>query len=107
MIIYNKLLPLKGYIAINLFTIIFARSEYKPINNNIINHEQIHTKQQIELLFIGFYLWYIIEYIINIFKYKFNLNNAYYNIRFEKEAYNNEKNTNYINNRKHYNWIKL
>lgn len=28
-IIYNKLIPFKGYVAINLFGIIFARKEYE------------------------------------------------------------------------------
>ena len=34
-IIYNKFIPFKGYVAINLFGIIFARKEYKAqIENN-------------------------------------------------------------------------
>nr|DAM03170.1 MAG TPA: hypothetical protein [Caudoviricetes sp.] len=34
-VIYNKYLPIKGYVAINLFGIIFARKEFKPIEWNI------------------------------------------------------------------------
>lgn len=30
-IIYNKLIPFKGFIAINLFGIIFVRKEYKKL----------------------------------------------------------------------------
>ena len=61
-IIYNKLIPFKGYVAINLFGIIFARKEYKAqIENNyfrkatLLNHELIHTAQYKELLYV-FYL---------------------------------------------------
>jgi len=47
-IIYNNVLPIKGYIAINIFDIIFARKKMKvypdSIKNVIINHELIHTE---------------------------------------------------------------
>ena len=56
-IIYNKIIPFKGYLAINLFGIIFVRKEYKNyINKTIINHEQIHTEQMKELGYIFFYI---------------------------------------------------
>lgn len=46
-IIYNNVLPIKGYIAINIFGLIFARKKMMAyqdsIKNVIINHELIHT----------------------------------------------------------------
>ena len=73
-------------------------------DNNIItiNHEKIHWKQQLEMLIIIFYLLYLIEWFIKIFFYK----DAYRNISFEREAYSNSKNSNYLINRKHFSWIK-
>jgi hypothetical protein len=72
-------------------------------NKFIINHENIHWKQQMEMLIIFFYLWYIIEWIIKLFIYgKF----SYYNLSFEREAYEYENNLNYIKNRKHFSWFK-
>jgi len=56
-----------------------------------------------ELLYVGFYLWYLIEWIILLFKYG---NKAYNNIKFEKEAYANEKDAKYLKNRKHYAFLK-
>ena len=51
--------------------------------------------------FSVFYLIYVINYIINLIKYKdFKL--AYRNLLFETEAYNNQNNLEYLNNRKHY-----
>jgi hypothetical protein len=72
-------------------------------NKFIINHENIHWKQQMEMLIIFFYLWYIIEWIVKLFIYgKF----SYYNLSFEREAYKYENNLNYIKNRKHFSWFK-
>lgn len=100
-IIYNNLIPFPGFKAINLFGIVFAR---KPLKDIDINHESIHTAQMKELLYIGFYIWYLIEWIVLLFKYKDSYK-AYRNIRFEKEAYSNELNVQYLNNRIKYNYI--
>lgn len=97
-IIINNIIPFKGFKCINLFGILFCRKQLDKID---INHEAIHTKQMQEMLYIPFYIWYIIEYLIKLFK-----GNAYRNLSFEREAYNNQYNLNYLNNRKHYSWIK-
>ena len=67
-IIRNSIIPLKGYLAINLFGIIFAR---EPLTKIELNHEAIHTAQMKEMFYIFFYVQYVIEWIINLFKYKF------------------------------------
>lgn len=100
-IIYNKIIPFPGFQVVNLFGILFARTKLDCID---INHEAIHTKQMKELLYIFFYLWYFIEWLILIFKYK-DVHTAYRNIRFEKEAYTYEKDITYLSNRKHYNYL--
>lgn len=107
-IIYNNIIPFKGYVAINLFGTIFARKEYKPIDNITINHESIHTAQMKELLYIGFYIWYFIEWIIKLIVCLFkgwNYKNAYYNIAFEYEAYLYEHHFTYLKERKPYFWF--
>jgi uncharacterized protein HemY len=70
----------------------------------IINHEKIHWKQQMEMLIIFFYLWYLFEWFIRIFT---NFGHAYESISFEREANANEHDLEYLNNRKHYNWLKF
>lgn len=97
-IIYNNIIPFKGYCAMNLFGTIFARKDYGQLSDAILNHEAIHTAQMKELLYVPFYILYCAEYIINIFKY-WNLDKAYRNISFEKEAYANEKDLNYLKTR--------
>lgn len=100
-IIINNIIPFKGFKCINLFGILFCR---KQLNKIDINHETIHTKQIQELLYIFFYLWYIIEYLIRLVIYR-NTKLAYKNISFEREAYQNQYNLDYLSNRKHYNWF--
>lgn len=97
-IIYNNIIPFNGFKAMNLCGILFARKG-SIIDKKIINHETIHSKQIFECLIIFFYLWYIIEYIIRLFQYK-NTHTAYRNISFEREAYSNENDFNYLENRK-------
>jgi len=57
-----------------------------------------------ELLYIFFYIWYIIEFIIR-FLFMWNWKAAYRNLLFEQEAYDNEKDLNYLTKRKHYTWL--
>jgi len=103
-IIYNNIIPFKGYKAINLFGILFVRKG-ATIKEKDINHECIHTRQMQEMLFIPFYLWYVIEWLIKLFIYK-NSHTAYRNISFEKEAYGNEQIFSYLDIRKSYSWFK-
>lgn len=55
----------------------------------------------IELGFVFFYILYIGEWIINLFKYS-SSHEAYRNISFEKEAYANQDNLAYLRFRKCY-----
>lgn len=96
-IIENSLIPFKGFLAINIFGVIFIRKG-GVLNEVVLNHEQIHTAQMKELGYVGFYILYLIEWIIRLF---FN-QNAYKSISFEKEAYENERNLDYLSNRRHY-----
>ena len=48
-VIYNNILPFKGFSAINLFGVVFARKEYEPLRSSTIQHEGIHTAQMKEL----------------------------------------------------------
>lgn len=103
-IIYNNLLPVRGFAAMNLFGIIFVRKEYKgKLDSKTLNHELIHTAQMKELLYIFFYLWYVIEYIVRLFL----PGNAYRQIIFEREAYQNQGNPDYLNRRKFFSFLPL
>lgn len=70
---------------------------------SIINHEQIHWEQQMEMFILPFYIWYGIEWFIRIFT---NWGHAYLSIAFEREAYSNDLNLNYISTRSKFAWLK-
>ena len=99
-IIRNNIIPFSGYKAMNLFGVLFVRGNAR-IDDITLNHEKIHTAQIKEMLYVFFYVWYIIEWLIRLPK-----GNAYRNISFEREAYNNEKDLRYLDNRKRFAWIK-
>ena len=71
-----------------------------------LNHEQIHLRQQAELLVVFFYLWYSLEFLFRLIQYK-NWHTAYRNISFEREAYFFEANMRYLKSRKPYSFLKF
>lgn len=94
-IIRNNIIPFKGFAGINLFGILFVRKNV-VVTDRMLNHEKIHTAQMKELLYVGFYMWYFIEWLIRLCN---DHKTAYRNISFEAEAYSNQGNMGYLNNR--------
>lgn len=94
-IIHNNIIPFKGFLAINFFGILFVRGTERDINDIVLNHERIHTAQMKELGYILFYIIYLLEWIVRLFK----KGNAYRNISFEREAYKHERDLNYLSTR--------
>lgn len=64
------------------------------IDKKTMNHENIHTEQWKELLYVGFALWYVTEWIIRLFAFK-GAHHAYKNISLEREAYANQAEAGY------------
>lgn len=91
-------------VCLNLFGTFWAR-DISWIDRYVVNHERIHTAQQRELLFILFYLLYVIEWLFRLLQYR-NSHKAYLNISFEREAYANGNNLDYLPSRRHYAWLK-
>jgi len=72
-------------------------------------HETIHYHQQWELLFLGQWILYAGFWIWGFFKNikKANRSNlAYYNNPFELEAYDKQREPNYLDHRTLYRWTK-
>ena len=103
-IICQRLLKNTKISGITLFPFILLRKKELRHNPVLINHEKIHLRQQLELLIIPFYIWYLSEYYIKYLKYK-NPDLAYRNISFEREAYDNDHNLEYLKNRKWWSFI--
>lgn len=93
---------------------------------HIRNHECIHARQWVEcmlasgviiwalvlfadisawwfsLSFLMFYILYVLEYLIKLIPYG---NDAYRNISFEREAYDSQYDSNYLENGDYFMWL--
>ncbi len=105
MVLISKFLVPKGYVGITIYPFIFLKYHNLKTNKTLINHERIHLRQQIELLIFPFYIFYGIEFLIRLIRTKKWIT-AYQNISFEKEAYQNENNLNYLKSRSFFKFIK-
>tara|TARA_R110000868_G_scaffold189777_2_gene433339 strand:- start:3330 stop:3665 length:336 start_codon:yes stop_codon:yes gene_type:complete len=104
LIITKYLIP-KGFRGLTAFPFIFVKYHLDKENLVFINHEKIHLRQQKELLILPFFVWYFLEYLVRLIQFK-NRNLAYRNISFEREAYCNESDLNYLKNRSFFEFTK-
>lgn len=95
----------RNYLCLNLFGM-FWTCHPEKIDKYVINHESIHTRQQLEMLFLPFYLFYVIEWLIKLCIYR-NWNLAYRNISFEREAYRFGHDLTYLKHRKPFTWLQF
>ncbi len=79
-----------------LFPFILVRHRHP--GPTLLNHERIHLRQQMELGVIPFYLWYLTEYLIRRIQYRDHYT-AYRHISFEREAFANDQDLNYLSTR--------
>ncbi len=115
-IIHNRLIPLPGFSAINLFGLIFVRQGHR-VDNELIRHEAIHTRQMREMCYLPFYFWYLTEWMLRLLyacltlpmvtkqRRRRHLYDAYAHLLFEQEAYRHASETDYLSRRKHYAWL--
>ena len=101
-ILIVKNLPAAG---MAIFPFILLKTLSLKKDKEIINHEKIHLRQQLELLIFPFYVLYLLNYLINLIRYK-NHDLAYRKIIFEQEAYDHENNLQYLNSKSWYGWIR-
>lgn len=100
-VILSKVAPIEIG-AITLGPFIFSRGE---MSDRTKNHERIHWEQYKECLIIGFLVLYGLSYVINLCK-GMKGPEAYRNIWFEKEAYDNDHDFEYIQNRRWFSWAR-
>lgn len=105
MIIITAGLFHKKFAAMAIFPFIFIGKKTYKFNQSLINHEKIHLRQQVEMGVLPFYLWYGIEFIIHWVRIG-NADAAYHQISFEKEAYGNELDLNYLRGRSFWHFLK-
>lgn len=93
----------KIYTAMAVWPLVLVRSGSR--NPVLLRHERIHLAQQSELLVLPFYVWYLLEYVW--FRCR-GLGHwaAYTSISFEREAYGHERDTDYLERRRFWAFIR-
>lgn len=100
-VILSKIAPINIW-AISFGVWVWCRGE---LSEQTKRHETIHFQQQLELGFALQWVIYTFSYLYHLAKLK-DPREAYYGISFEREAYGNEADKNYLENRKRYAWVK-
>ena len=105
LIIVSRYLIPKGFRGFTFFPFVFLKYRKDTANEVLLNHEKIHIQQQLEMLVVPFYIWYLLEFLYRLIQYR-NSRVAYRNISFEREAYDNEKDLNYLKLRSFWQFLK-
>ena len=135
MVFYNdklaKMILWSGYHTITIGPFIFTTKKTSEMNNEIINHEKIHVAQWCEVTALSVLIWafimvsmldlrylwtlplcFVVYYIIYVAEYAISRlyggetgNQDYRHIEFEKEAYNHQKDMDYLSHRKPFAWL--
>ena len=90
--------------AIAIWPFVFIRKGHD--SPTLINHEAIHHRQCLETLVVGFYVIYLMEWMIQLTRYR-SPQKAYKNIRFEVEAYRFQDDMLYLKQRPLWAWARL
>lgn len=127
--VVNKFLPFKGFVAMTVWPFIFIRKDKElKFIDKVKRHEYIHVYQQIECLLVGavlaflmliigcgwwslislglFFELYAVEWIIKGLINFGNSRKAYRSISFEREAFENQENPDWLDDRPKFYWIK-
>lgn len=108
--------PLNEIWAVTIFPFIFCRGELDEAD---LRHESIHFQQYLDTFVLGFLLIYGWDYLKGRIKYRNDISGisahngpyqdagdkAYYRTRAEQEAYSNDSDISYLENRKRYQWL--
>lgn len=97
-IIYNRVIPVKGFRCMNLCGVLFVRNGAE-LSPTTLNHEAIHTAQMRELGYVLFYLLYVVEWLYRLI---FHTRTAYRGISFECEAYAHQADADYLATRRRF-----
>ena len=100
-VVLSKIAPIEIY-AISFGIWVWCRGQ---LNDRLRRHETIHYLQQRELLFVGQWLLYGIFHLVGLWRYRGDGRKAYRENPFEREAYANDKDENYLSSRKRWAWL--
>ena len=89
-----------------LFPFVLVKRAAMKQDEQLLNHERIHLRQQMELLWLPFMFLYLGNYLINRIRYNGH-DAAYRNIVFEREAFAMDHQPDYLERRKLFAFVKF
>ncbi len=105
-IIASKHFPPRPFAAIMLCGVLIHRQGLR-LRDADVQHEAIHARQQREMLWVGFFVWYLAEWLVRWPMCRFSLMRAYRNISMEREAYACMHRKGYLQRRRPWAWIRF
>jgi cytochrome c biogenesis protein ResB len=126
LIIRNNFLPFKGFVMLNILGVVFVRGDAE-VTSWRARHEAIHTAQQYEIMTLSALValvlcqvwaswWYLLIVVVMPFALYLlawlialalpPYDRAYHDTPFEREAYANEFNSDYLTYRKLFAWVR-
>jgi hypothetical protein len=94
------------FTAMAIYPFIISKLRKAELGEEVILHEKIHFRQQLEMLYLPFFVCYYMEFLYRWMQHK-NRYEAYKNISFEREAYAHQSDMAYLTSRKPYRWIRF
>lgn len=126
-LIPNNFIPFAGFGAMNILGLVFTRYKAEEVTMRTKRHEQIHTMQQYEIMLASALIslilcniwaswWYLLVTIampiaLYVLVWLIELalppyKNAYRDSPFEREAYENDEDVDYLVTRPLFAWVK-
>lgn len=99
---FSNLILSRGFVAVTVWPLVFVRTD-EPVTPQLLRHERIHGRQQLEMLWLFFFLWYGIEWVVRLCQ---DRRTAYRKLSFEQEAYANEADPGYFAIRRPFRWMR-
>ena len=105
--VYSSRFPFEGYVVLTICPWVFIRKCYREVfTSRVERHETTHALQQIECLWLLFFIIYGVEYVVKFILCGFKHKRAYQSISLEQEAYEHEAEVYYNEVRRLYAWVK-
>ena len=93
LLIHSKHFPRGSFHALNLFGLLFVNTRHGRLTEPELRHELIHSLQQREMLYVGFLIWYVAEWLVRLAQCR--------------EAYAEMYNKTYLHERRPFAWMKF
>ena len=100
--IHTRRFPPRGFHAITLFPFVFYND--CALSERELRHETVHLWQQAALLWVGFYILYLLFWLVGMMRYR-NRRRAYREIPFERSAYTLEREEHTPGLRQAFDWV--